>query len=53
MSPAMKTIGYVRSTDKQAERGVSLEGQEAKTRAIATVHGAELAEVIVDGGESA
>ena len=50
----MKTIGYVRvSTDKQAEHGVSLEAQEAKIRAMATVHGTELAEVIVDGGESA
>ncbi len=50
----MKTVGYVRvSTDKQAEHGVSLEAQEAKIRAMATVHGTELAEVIVDGGESA
>ena len=50
----MKTIGYVRvSTDKQADHGVSLEAQEAKIRAMATVHGAELGDVIVDGGESA
>src|SRR5580704_4085329 len=50
----MKTIGYVRvSTDKQAEHGVSLDAQEAKIRAMAIVHGTELAEVIVDGGESA
>ncbi len=50
----MKTLGYVRvSTDRQAEHGVSLEAQEAKIRAMATVHGTELAEVIVDGGESA
>jgi DNA invertase Pin-like site-specific DNA recombinase len=50
----MKTIAYVRvSTDKQAEHGVSLEAQDAKIRAMATVHGTELAEVIVDGGESA
>src|SRR5580704_7093685 len=50
----MKTVGYVRvSTDKQAEHGVSLDAQEAKIRAMATVHGTELAEVIVDGGESA
>jgi site-specific DNA recombinase len=50
----MKTVGYVRvSTDKQAEHGVSLEAQEAKIRAMATVHGTGLAEVIVDGGESA
>src|ERR1022692_3672331 len=50
----MKAIGYVRvSTDRQAEQGVSLEAQEAKVRAMATVQSAELLEVIVDGGESA
>jgi DNA invertase Pin-like site-specific DNA recombinase len=57
----MKAIGYVRvaigyvrvSTDRQAEHGVSLEAQEAKIRAMATVQGAEMFEVIVDGGESA
>ena len=50
----MKTVGYVRvSTDRQAEHGVSLEAQEAKIRAMAIVHGTELSEVIVDGGESA
>src|ERR1700693_3394611 len=50
----MLTIGYVRvSTDRQAEQGVSLEAQEAKIRARATVQGAELLDVIVDGGESA
>jgi DNA invertase Pin-like site-specific DNA recombinase len=40
-------------TEKQAERGISLEAQEAKIRAMATVQGADLGEVIVDGGESA
>src|SRR6202047_539081 len=50
----MKTIGYVRvSTDKQADRGVSLEAQAEKIRAMAVVHNAELLEIIVDGGESA
>jgi DNA invertase Pin-like site-specific DNA recombinase len=50
----MRTVGYVRvSTDKQAERGISLEAQEAKIRAMATVQGAELINVVVDGGESA
>src|SRR5271169_3254800 len=50
----MQAIGYVRvSTDRQAEHGVSLEAQEAKIRAMATVQGAELIDVIVDGGESA
>jgi len=53
MSP-VRTIGYVRvSTDRQAEQGVSLEAQEAKIRAMATVQGTELLEVVVDGGESA
>jgi site-specific DNA recombinase len=46
----MQTIGYVRvSTDRQAEQGVSLEVQEAKIRAMATVQSAELLDVIVDG----
>jgi len=50
----MKTLGYVRvSTDKQAERGVSLEAQAEKIRAMAVVHNSRLAEIIVDGGESA
>src|SRR5258705_4130247 len=50
----MLTIGYVRvSTDRQAEHGVSLEAQEAKIRAMATVQGSELIDVIVDEGESA
>ena len=50
----MQAIGYVRvSTDKQAERGVSLEAQTEKIRAMALVHDAELLDIIVDGGESA
>jgi site-specific DNA recombinase len=50
----MKAIGYVRvSTDRQAERGVSLEAQTEKIRAMALVHDAELLDIIVDGGESA
>jgi DNA invertase Pin-like site-specific DNA recombinase len=54
MLDGMQAIGYVRvSTDRQAEYGVSLEAQEAKIRAMATIHSAELLEVIVDGGESA
>src|SRR5215472_7665153 len=51
---SMKTVGYVRvSTDKQADRGVSLEAQADKIRAMAVVHNAELLDIIVDGGESA
>ena len=50
----MKAIGYVRvSTDKQADRGVSLDAQSEKIRAMAVVHNAELLDTIVDGGESA
>jgi site-specific DNA recombinase len=50
----MKTVGYVRvSTDKQADRGVSLDAQAEKIRAMAGVHNAELVEIVVDGGESA
>src|ERR1700736_2150096 len=50
----MRAIGYVRvSTDKQSEKGVSLDAQTEKIRAMAVVHGAELMEVVQDGGESA
>jgi DNA invertase Pin-like site-specific DNA recombinase len=50
----MKAIGYIRvSTDQQADRGVSLDAQRERVRAMATVQGAELLDVIVDGGESA
>jgi site-specific DNA recombinase len=50
----MKTVGYVRvSTDKQAERGISLEAQAEKIRAMALVQGAELREIVVESGESA
>src|SRR5579863_7978517 len=50
----MKVIGYARvSTDKQTERGVSLDAQAEKIRAMAVVHNAELIDIIVDGGESA
>jgi site-specific DNA recombinase len=50
----MRVIGYARvSTDKQADRGVSLDAQTEKIRAMVVVHGAELADIIVDGGESA
>jgi site-specific DNA recombinase len=50
----MKAVGYVRvSTDKQAERGISLEAQAEKIRAMAVVHNTELFDIILDGGESA
>ena len=41
------------TTDKQAERGISLEAQAEKIRAMALVQGAELSEIIVESGESA
>jgi site-specific DNA recombinase len=45
----MHAIGYIRvSTDKQAERGLSLDAQREKLRAMAVVHDTELAEIIVD-----
>jgi site-specific DNA recombinase len=45
-------IGYVPvSTDGQADRGSSLEAQQAKVTAMATVQGATLVDIIVDGGE--
>jgi DNA invertase Pin-like site-specific DNA recombinase len=54
MLSTMRAIRYVRvSTDKQADHGVSLEAQEAKIRAMATVQGVEIIELIADGGESA
>jgi DNA invertase Pin-like site-specific DNA recombinase len=54
MMTLMKAIGYVRvSTDKQADGGVSLDAQIEKVRAMATIQGAELLDVIVDAGESA
>ena len=50
----MRAIGYIRvSTEKQADGGVSLEAQAEKVRAMAIVQGAELADLIIDAGESA
>jgi DNA invertase Pin-like site-specific DNA recombinase len=50
----LKAVGYVRvSTDKQADKGVSLDAQVAKIHAMAVVQGAEVLEVIQDAGESA
>jgi DNA invertase Pin-like site-specific DNA recombinase len=49
-----RTIAYLRvSTDKQADRGVSLDAQRAKVAAYAELYDLELLEVIVDAGESA
>jgi predicted site-specific integrase-resolvase len=49
-----RTIAYLRvSTDKQADRGVSLDAQRAKVKAYAELYDLELIELIVDAGESA
>lgn len=47
-------IGYIRvSSKEQAESGLSLEAQESRIRAMATVKGVVLSEVISDQAESA
>jgi DNA invertase Pin-like site-specific DNA recombinase len=52
--PATLTIGDARvSTDRQADKGVSLEAQKSRIEAMAVVQERTLLEVIVDGGESA
>lgn len=49
-----RTVAYLRvSTDKQADKGVSLDAQRAKVAAYAELYELELVEVIVDKGESA
>jgi DNA invertase Pin-like site-specific DNA recombinase len=49
-----KTVAYLRvSTDKQADKGVSLDAQRAKVLAYAELYDLELVDVIVDAGESA
>lgn len=50
----IRAIGYARvSTGKQADSGLSLESQNQKIRAMATVHDAEIVDVLVDAAESA
>ena len=45
----MRAILYVRvSTDKQAKNGLSLEAQDAKLKAMATVRGDEIVDIVVD-----
>jgi DNA invertase Pin-like site-specific DNA recombinase len=51
---ATRTVAYLRvSTDKQADRGVSLDAQRAKVEAYAALYDLELVAVIVDAGASA
>jgi site-specific DNA recombinase len=47
-------IGYVRvSTQEQADHGISLDAQEARIRAYATLRGLDLVAVVTDAGVSA
>ena len=49
-----KAVLYIRvSTDKQAQHGVSLEAQEAKGRAYASLYDLEIVATCIDAGESA
>jgi site-specific DNA recombinase len=49
-----RTVAYLRvSTDKQADRGVSLDAQRAKVATYAELYDLELVEVVVDAGASA
>jgi DNA invertase Pin-like site-specific DNA recombinase len=49
-----RTVAYLRvSTDKQADRGVSLEAQRAKVEAYAALFDLDLVAIEVDAGESA
>jgi DNA invertase Pin-like site-specific DNA recombinase len=49
-----RTVAYLRvSTDKQADRGVSLDAQRAKVAAYAELYDLELVEVVVDASASA
>jgi DNA invertase Pin-like site-specific DNA recombinase len=49
-----RTVAYLRvSTDKQADKGVSLDAQRAKVAAYAALYDLDVVEVIVDAGVSA
>ena len=49
-----RTIAYLRvSTDKQADKGISLEAQEEKAKAYAGLYDLNLIETVIDAGESA
>jgi predicted site-specific integrase-resolvase len=52
--PLTRTIVYCRvSTDKQADRGVSLDAQQSKAHAYAELCDLDIIEVIIDAGVSA
>lgn len=49
-----RVIAYIRvSTEKQADKGVSLEAQQAKVEQYAQLYDLELVDVVVDAGASA
>ena len=52
--PRTRTVAYLRvSTDKQADRGVSLDAQRAKVEGYAALFDLDLVAIEVDAGESA
>jgi DNA invertase Pin-like site-specific DNA recombinase len=54
MTTPVRTVAYVRvSTDKQVEHGLSLDAQQAKLTAYATLYDLDLVAVEVDAGVSA
>lgn len=49
MTTRTRTVAYLRvSTDKQADKGVSLDAQRAKVDAYAALYDLELVDVVVD-----
>jgi len=51
---ATRTVVYCRvSTDKQADRGVSLDAQQAKAKAYAKLYDLDIVDVVIDAGASA
>jgi DNA invertase Pin-like site-specific DNA recombinase len=52
--PKTRAVAYLRvSTDKQADKGVSLEAQLARVNAYAQLYELELVDVVIDAGVSA
>jgi Site-specific recombinases, DNA invertase Pin homologs len=50
----MRAIGYIRvSTDKQADKGCSLDAQRERITAMCVVQQADLVDIVLDAGESA
>src|SRR2546427_13295599 len=51
---ATRTVVYCRvSTDKQADRGVSLDAQQAKAKAYAELYGLDIVDLVIDAAASA